>query len=111
LRRVSPSIPESQCNVPKIGDIWIPKLFISPNHFIRLYIPSVEDLFQNGDHLFRVEHYGSKSHIISWCIWRNPEERWQFQQESTNEQSFSTFPSDVIPLRLIGKGDQFEFSN
>jgi hypothetical protein len=62
---VSHSIPNRQCSVPRIGDIWIPKLFASPNHFIRLYIPGVEDLFQNGDHLFRVEHYGSRSRIIS----------------------------------------------
>jgi len=65
LRRASLSILERQRNVPRVGDIWIPKLLASPNHFIRLYIPSVEDLFQNGNHLFKVEHYGSKSYIIS----------------------------------------------
>jgi hypothetical protein len=76
LRKVSPSVLERQHSVPKIKDIWIPKLFASPNHFIKLYIPGVEDLFQNGDHLLRVEHCGSRSRIISWRIWRNPEERW-----------------------------------
>jgi hypothetical protein len=79
LRRVSPSVPERQCSVPRIGDNWIPKLFASPNHFIKLYIPSVEDLFQNGDHLLRVEHCGLRSCIISWRIWRNLKERWQFR--------------------------------
>jgi hypothetical protein len=65
LRRASLSILERQRNVLRIGDIWIPKLLASPNHFIRLYIPSVEDLFQNGNHLFKVEHYGSRSCFIS----------------------------------------------
>jgi len=38
-------------------------------------------------------------------------EGWQFQQESTDEQSFSTFPSNFVPLRLVAEGDQPEFSN
>jgi hypothetical protein len=45
LRRVTPSFTERQCSVPRIGDIWIPKLVVSPNHFVRLYIHGVEDLF------------------------------------------------------------------
>ncbi len=71
----------------------------------------MEDLFQIRDRLLRVEHSGSSSRLISWWIWRNQEEGWQFQQESTNEQSFSTFPSDFVPLRLVAEGDQSEFSN
>jgi len=51
--------------VPRLGDIWIPKLAASPNHFVRLYIPGVEDLFQVGDRLLRVEHSGSSSRLIS----------------------------------------------
>jgi hypothetical protein len=34
LRRVSPSIPKKQRSVLRIGDICIPKLFASFNHFI-----------------------------------------------------------------------------
>jgi hypothetical protein len=64
LRRVSSTIPKRQRSLPRIGDIWIPKLSASPNHFIILYILGVEDLFQSGDHLFRVEHCESKSRII-----------------------------------------------
>ncbi len=71
LRRVTPLFVERQHSVPKIGDIWIPKLIKSPNHFVRLYIPGVEDLFQVGDRLLRVEHSGSRSRLISWRIWCN----------------------------------------
>jgi hypothetical protein len=105
LHRVTPSVSERQRSVPTIEDIWIPNLSALPNHFIKLYILGVEDLFQNGDHLLRVEHCGSRSRIISWRIWRNLGERWQFQQESTDEQIFSTFPSNVVPLRSVGEGD------
>jgi hypothetical protein len=79
LRRVTPLFAERQRSVPRIGDIWIPKIVASPNHFVRLYIPGVEDLFQVGDRLLRVEHSGSRSRLISWKIWRNQEEGWQFQ--------------------------------
>jgi hypothetical protein len=71
LRRVAPSFTERQHSVPRIGDIWIPRLAVSPNHFVRLYILGVEDLFQVGDQLLRVEHSGSKSRLISWRIWCN----------------------------------------
>ncbi len=42
--------------MPRLGDIWVPELAMSLNHFVRLYIPDVEDLFQVGDRLLRVEH-------------------------------------------------------
>ncbi len=65
LRRVTPEFAERQCSVPRLGDVWIPKSAVSPNHFVRLYIPGVEDLFQEGDRLLRVEHGRSRSHFIS----------------------------------------------
>ncbi len=45
LRRVAPAHAKRQCALPQLGDIWIPKSTTSPNHFVRLYIPGVEDLF------------------------------------------------------------------
>jgi hypothetical protein len=45
LCRVSSTIPKRQRSVPRIGDIWVPKLFTSSNHFIRLYILGVEYSF------------------------------------------------------------------
>jgi hypothetical protein len=91
LRRVSPLVFERQRSVPRIGDMWIPKLFASLNHFIKLYILGVEDLFQNGDHLIKVEHNGSRSRIISWRIWQNLKERWQFQTKSTMSKVSSLY--------------------
>jgi hypothetical protein len=111
LRKISPSFLERQRSVPRIGYIWIPKFVASSNHFTRLYILGVENLFQIGYHLLRVEHCGSRFCVISWKIWHNLEERWQFQQESTDDKSFSTFPFDVVPLRPIAEGDYSKFSN
>jgi hypothetical protein len=71
LHRVTPLFAERQRSVPRLGDIWVPKSVVSPNHFTKFYILGVEDLFQVGDHLVRVEHSGSRSHVISWRIWRD----------------------------------------
>ncbi len=83
---------------------------MSPNHFVRLYIPGVEDLFQEGDRILRVEHGGSRSRLISWRIWRSQEGEWPFQQESTNEQNFTTIASNVTPLNPVAKGVQSKFT-
>jgi hypothetical protein len=109
LRRVAPSYVERQRALPRLGDIWIPKSAVSPNHFVRLYIPGVEDLFQEGDRLLRVEHGGSRSRLISWRIWRSKEGEWRFQQESTDEQNFTIVPSTIAPLKPIAEGAQSEF--
>jgi hypothetical protein len=58
LRRVAPEFAERQSSIPRVGDVWIPRTEVSPNHFIRLYIPGVEDLFAEGDRLVRIEHSG-----------------------------------------------------
>jgi hypothetical protein len=78
LHRVNPIFAERQRSVPRLGDIWIPKSPVSPNHFSRFYIPGVADLFQTGDCVVRIEHVGSRSRLISWRVWRDPEAKWQF---------------------------------
>ncbi|CAN5976935.1 unnamed protein product [Sphagnum jensenii] len=98
-----------QRSVPRLGDLWIPKSSVLPNHFPRFYIPGVEDLFQVGDRIVRVEHSGSRSRLISWRVWRDSELKWQFQQESTDEQCFSILPSSLEPLIPVVEGAQFEF--
>jgi hypothetical protein len=88
---------------------------VSPNHFVRLYILGVEDLFQEGDRLLRVEHGGSRSRLISWKVWRSKEGEWRFQQESTDEQiwiagmSILEIPSNIAPLEPIVEGVQSKF--
>jgi len=95
--------------VPRLGDIWIPKSTPSANHFPRFYIPGVEDLFQVGDRIVRVEHSRSRSHLISWQVWRDSKSKWQFQQESTDEQCFSNFSSNFEPLIPVVEGAQSKF--
>ncbi|CAK9879423.1 unnamed protein product [Sphagnum jensenii] len=111
LRRVTPSLAERLRSIPRLGDIWVPKSAPIANHFPKLYIPGVEDLFQIGDRIIRVEHGGSRSRLICWRIWRDARESWQFQQESSDEQIFSLIPFDFspLPLRPVAEGEQSTF--
>jgi hypothetical protein len=52
LCRVNPEFAERRSSIPRVRDVWIPRSEISPNHFIRLYMPGVEDLFTEGDRLY-----------------------------------------------------------
>jgi hypothetical protein len=54
-----------------IGDIWIPNLSIPPNHFARFYMHGVKDIFQIGDLVFRVEHIGARSRLMSHKTWHD----------------------------------------
>ncbi len=109
LHRIAPLYAEKQRGLLRLGDIWIPKSVVSPNHFVRLYIPSMEDLFQEGDRILRVEHDGLRSRFMSWRIWQSQEGEWRFQQKSTDEQSFTTITSNITPLRLVAEGAQSKF--
>jgi len=109
LRRVNPECADRQSSVPRLGDVWVPRSEVSPNHFIRLYVPGVEELFAEGDRLVRIEHSESRSRIISWGIWQDKNGVWRFQQLSSDEQRFSTFPSNFEPLSPVHEGTQSEF--
>ncbi|CAK9256857.1 unnamed protein product [Sphagnum jensenii] len=111
LRRVTPSLAERLRSILRLRDIWVPKSAPTANHFPRLYILGVEDLFQIGDRIIRVEHGGSRSRLICWQIWCDAGESWQFQQESSDEQIFSLIPSDFspLPLRPVAEGEQSTF--
>jgi hypothetical protein len=85
LHRVTPSLSEELRSIPRVDDIWVPKSMPTANHFPRLFIPGVEDLFQSEDRIIRIEHEGSRSRLICWRVWRNAADCWQFQLESSDE--------------------------
>jgi hypothetical protein len=71
----------------------------------------VEDLFQTGDRVIRIEHGGSRPRLIYWRIWHDAGDSWQFQLESSDEQAFSLIPSNfsALPLRPVAEGEQSTF--
>jgi hypothetical protein len=108
LHRVSTHRSERQRQVPQICDIWIPFCHVSPNHFNIFFIPRVEDLFQIGDRVLKVNS-GTKSRLISWRMFDDVNFGIRWQIDSTNEQSFTLLPSDVVILNLVQEGEQSNF--
>jgi hypothetical protein len=49
---------EKKGEIPRVGDIWIPKGYISLDCFIRFFIPGVEKLVKEGNKILRVEAGG-----------------------------------------------------
>jgi hypothetical protein len=76
---------EEKGEIPKVGDIWIPKGYTFPNCFIIFFIPGIEKLFQDGDIILKVEIGGGTSRLINWrlCVKSNQGIKWQL--ESVNE--------------------------
>ncbi len=111
LRQVMPSSAEEVNSIPRVGDLWVPVSMPTANHFPRIYIPGVEDLFQTGDRILRIEHEGSRSRLICWRVWCDAGNSWQFQLESSDEQIFSLIPSvfSAVPLRPVYEGEQATF--
>jgi len=50
-----------------------------------------------------------QSGVATWRMWRDLEGKWQFQQESADEQCFSIFPSNFAPLRPVAEGAKSKF--
>jgi len=76
---------EEKSEIPKVGDIWIPKGYASPNCFIIFFIPGIEKLFQDGDIILKLDFGGGTSKPINWrlCVKSNQGIKWQL--ESANE--------------------------
>jgi len=80
---------EEKGEIPRVGDIWIPKGYISPDYFLKFFIVGVEKLFQERDKILKVEVGGGTSKLISWkhCGKSNQGLKWQL--ENADEQSYA----------------------
>jgi hypothetical protein len=59
---------ENGYHAPKLGDIWIPFLDIIRQHYVRFYMPSMENLFKLGNRIVIIEHYGDVSRMSNWKL-------------------------------------------
>jgi hypothetical protein len=60
---------EERSEVPRVGDIWIPKAFASLDCFIKFFIQGIKNLLQEGDMILRVEDGEGMSRLISWKLY------------------------------------------
>ncbi len=82
----------------RLDDVWIPFFPISPKHFIKFFIPKVEDLFLAKDRILRVENSRMRTRLISWRAFDDENFGIRWQMDSTNEQIFTLLPSNVVIL-------------
>jgi hypothetical protein len=63
LRRVAPAVSERPRAIPRVGDIWVPKSEISPNHFVRLFtwnrrfVSGRRSIDSGGAQWFQISHH------------------------------------------------------
>jgi hypothetical protein len=91
--------------IPRVGDIWIPMSCFSPNHFICFFILGIDHLLQVGDKVLRVEARGGLSSLRSWILCQKLDQKFKWQLESFDGQSymlqFSNKLSPVIEGRQV----------
>ncbi len=76
---------EEKGEIPKVGDIWIPKGYTSPNCFVKFFIQGVKKLFQEEDKIVRVEASGGMSKLMSWRLRVKSNQGFKWQLESADE--------------------------
>jgi hypothetical protein len=52
---------------PYAGDIWVPALPVDQSRFVKIFVPSMEELFKPGDRIVRLEHAGVMSRLL-WIL-------------------------------------------
>ncbi len=76
---------EEKGEIPKVGDIWIPKGYTFPNCFVKFFIQEAEKLFQEEDKIIRVEASGGMSRFINWRLYVKSNQGLKWQLESADE--------------------------
>jgi hypothetical protein len=59
---------EDKKHAPKLGDILILIALMFKQHFIKLYIPKMEEIFIIGDKIIRVEYVGTIFRLMNWIL-------------------------------------------
>lgn len=73
--------------VPKLGDIWILVAMKNEQHFVKFYIPRMEEMFGVGDIIIRVKHVRATFRLMNWKL--NVKNYWVL--ENTNNVEFVVF--------------------
>lgn len=59
---------EDKKSAPNLGDILIRVALRFEQHFIKLYIPKMEEIFIIGDKIIKVEHVGTTFRLMNWKL-------------------------------------------
>ncbi len=61
-------------HTPQLRDIWILGFTNTEQHYVKFYMPRMDDMFRDGNKMIRVEHYGTISKMLSWSL--DLENKW-----------------------------------
>jgi hypothetical protein len=76
---------EKKSEIPKVGDIWIPKAYVSFDCFIKIFIPRIEKLFKVRNRILKVDIGGSTFILKTWRLCLKLDQGLKWQLESADE--------------------------
>jgi hypothetical protein len=62
-----PDLANGKPNV-KLGDIRILGSLETDQHYVRFYLPGIENMFRIRDKMVKVEHFKAISRMLSWSL-------------------------------------------
>jgi hypothetical protein len=94
---------EEKGDIPKVGDIWIPKGYTPPNCFTRFFIPRVEKLLQEGNRILRVQAGGDMFKLINWRLCVKSSQGFKWQLKSSNDHAYVVQSSNLLNPMVEGR--------
>jgi hypothetical protein len=98
---------EEKSEVFKVGEIWIPKAFASLDCLIKIFIPRIKNLLQEGDMILKAEAGGGMSRLISWKLYLKSNQGLKWQLKGANEQSYTIQVSNMFSPMVEGRHIDF----
>jgi hypothetical protein len=78
--------------VPKLGDIWNLVAMRYEQHFVKFYIPRMEEMFGVGNIIIRVKHVRATFRLMNWNL--DVENYWVLKNK--NNVKFVVFLNHII---------------
>jgi hypothetical protein len=75
-------------SIPKVADLWLPIVEVSPSHMITLFLPKIDGIFAIGDKMVRLEHSGVESKILMCRLGRNAKGGWLWNFEHHEKMQY-----------------------
>jgi hypothetical protein len=64
--------------VPRVGNLWLPIVVISPSNQVRFFFPRIHNLFDVGDKVVRIEHSKVETKALVWRLGINVNGGWSW---------------------------------
>jgi hypothetical protein len=65
--------------IPRVGDLWLPLVVVSPHHKVRFFFPRIDVLFDVWDKVVIVEHVRVESKVLVWRLGKKNGRKWLYK--------------------------------